>query len=128
MSRNARYPDTLSRTPATRSSRGAQRRATRSARDTRPPPALLEELGDHEIRARFEALDQVFHGLRRVREIRVQRDGAVPLRAVGSLQGQAEKRLEAPGVAAALAVRDDGHRQHLGVRGEYFGRVVVRGI
>ena len=58
----------------------------------------------------------------------MQRDGAVPLRAVGSLQGQAEKRLEAPGVAAALAVRDDGHRQHLGVGGEYFGRVVGRGI
>jgi hypothetical protein len=61
-------------------------------------------------------------------EVRVQRDGAVALRAIRALEREAQQLLETARVALAHGVRHDRHRQHLRVGGEHRARLVGRGV
>ena len=90
--------------------------------------ALLHELRHDEIRPGLDALHHLVHALGRVHEIGVQRDDAVALGAVGLPEREPEQLFQAPRVALALPVRDDAHREHLGVGCQHVTRTIGRGV
>ncbi len=104
----------------------ARRPAAREAQRSRGLPPLLDQFRDHEVGPGLEALHHLVHRVGRMHEVRVQRDGAIALGAVGALQRQGEQLGEAGGVAAALLMGDERHGQHLGVGLEHRA-CVVRG-
>ena len=93
-----------------------------------PRAPLFHELPDDQVGPGLEVFHHLLHALRRMGEVRVEGDRAVALRPVGPLQRQPQQLFQAARIAAAIAVRDDRHRQHFGVRRQHLPRVVGRGV
>ena len=106
----------------------ARRPVAHEAMRARASPYARDLLGDDEIRSRFDALHHVVHRVGGIHEIAGEGDGAVALGPVGALEREAQQFLEAAGVAAAFAVRDDAERQHARVARQHLTGAVGRAV